>query len=63
VLESRIAEMVCCKKLCAMASWRLFFPAMFSKEIKPAHFTGIGGTAMAPAAAAAAGMRHGEDAA
>jgi len=28
------------------------FPAMFSSEIKSVHFTGIGGTAMAAAAAA-----------
>jgi UDP-N-acetylmuramate: L-alanyl-gamma-D-glutamyl-meso-diaminopimelate ligase len=41
-----------CKKLCAVASGWLNFPPMFSSEIKSVHFTGIGGTAMASAAAA-----------
>jgi UDP-N-acetylmuramate: L-alanyl-gamma-D-glutamyl-meso-diaminopimelate ligase len=37
---------------CASASWRLISPEMFSSEIKSVHFVGIGGTAMASAAAA-----------
>ena len=40
------------KKLCVLASGRLDFSFMFSSEIKSVHFTGIGGTAMASAAAA-----------
>ena len=38
--------------LCAGAMGRLNFPPMFSSAIKSVHFTGIGGTAMASAAAA-----------
>ena len=38
--------------LCAGALGRLNFPPMFSSAIKSVHFTGIGGTAMASAAAA-----------
>ncbi len=40
------------KKLCAATGGRLNFASMFSSAIKSVHFTGIGGTAMASAAAA-----------
>ena len=40
------------KKLCAATGGRLNFASMFSSALKSVHFTGIGGTAMASAAAA-----------